>query len=60
MSQVLRELACFGVMLSALPLGQEGGEEEVCVRTGGLDRLYTEEKERLTKTKRDKYLQQYA
>jgi len=38
----------------------EGGKEEVCIRTGSLDRLYTEEKERLRKTKRDKYLQQYA
>jgi len=38
---------------------KKGGKEEVCVRTGSLDRLYTEEKERLRKTKRDKYLQQY-
>jgi len=59
LSQVLRELACFGVIFSELPLGQEEGKEEVCVRTGSLDRLYTEEKERLRKTKRDKYLQQY-
>lgn len=29
-------------------------------KDGSLDRLYTEEKERLRKTKRDKYLKQYA
>jgi len=39
---------------------QEGGKEEVCIRTGSLDRLYTEEKERLRTNKSDKYLQQYA
>jgi len=39
---------------------QEGGKEEVCIRTGSLDSLYAEEKERLRTNKSDTYLQQYA